>query len=84
MTKQTKTGLKELPEAFLNYNLMDLTKEEAESLKKLGLKWISEDENALIDYAINKMLSDIAMNLEKRNQFLEKIKKQEEKNKKGK
>jgi hypothetical protein len=51
-----------------------LSPQEAKILRDLGLKQIQTDDDALIDYAINRMLWDITINLEKKVDMLTKIK----------
>jgi hypothetical protein len=54
-------------------NVIDLTAEQARVLRNLGLKWIQNDDDALIDYAVNKLLFEISQDIEKRNNLIKKV-----------
>ena len=38
---------------------IEMSEEERKNLSKLGLEWIKNDENALINYAVNHILREI-------------------------
>jgi hypothetical protein len=52
---------------------MDLTSEETEMLTNLGLKLISNDKSALINYAVNHILMDVKDKIQTHNDFLKKL-----------
>lgn len=52
---------------------LQLTNIEAQTLRALGLKWIQEDDEALIDYAVNKILYDLFCKTEQKNILLTKL-----------
>ncbi len=54
-------------------NELLLTESEARILRMLGLKWIEEDTEALIDYAINKILFDVMKRTQSKNELLTKL-----------
>jgi hypothetical protein len=54
-------------------NELLLTESEARILRMLGLKWIEEDTEALIDYAINKILFDVMKQTQSKNELLTKL-----------
>ena len=67
----------QLPVEMVDYRVK-LSPQDAKILRDLGLKQIQNDEDALIDYAINRMLWDITVNLEKKVDMLTKIKNKRE------
>lgn len=52
---------------------MDLSKSEATMLREYGLKKIQEDDEALINYAVNHILFEMTQNLEYNIEKLKKI-----------
>jgi len=50
---------------------IDMSEEEREALSRIGLEWIKEDKNALINYAVNHILREI-VEKEEVQKFLEK------------
>lgn len=73
MNKNHNISSLEQPVEQMVDHFIDLTPQEAKILKNLGLKWIQEDEKALIDYAINKLLFDISQDITKRNELIRKV-----------
>lgn len=66
----------------LEYDI-DLNNEEAGLLREYGLKRIQEDEDALINYAINRVLFDMSQNLEENIEKMKKIVENKRKTKKN-
>jgi len=60
----------------------DFTKEEAKELKEYGLKIIADDDNALINYAVNKILTKYVEN-QKEIQHIKKFSKRKILKRKG-
>ena len=59
---------------------IDISAEEGQKLFDMGLKWLSEDTDAVINYAVNKILKDMVDDQKNVNKMLRKeLKKQNDK-----